>query len=124
MRLPWERGRQSTGMRRRDRTETDGGGTGTPEFPIKAIGKIMNKRIHRATLAVSAAGILWAEVLPARADQTESLEELKAKIQELDQKVKILERNRELDTEAAEAKAKDSAKIPIGDRGVAFASAD
>src|ERR1700704_6266754 len=84
----------------------------------------MKMIIHRTALAAWAAGGLLAVGLPVWADQPESLEELKAKISELDQKVKILERNRELDTEAAEAKTKDSPKITIGDRGIAFASAD
>src|SRR5260221_4738318 len=43
---------------------------------------------------------------------------------ELAQKVKILERNRELDKEAAEAKAKEAPKVSIGDRGLSVTSAD
>lgn len=45
-------------------------------------------------------------------------------IQELEQKVKILERNRELDGEAAAAKAKEAPKITMGDRGFGVASAN
>ena len=45
-------------------------------------------------------------------------------IQELEQKVKILERNRELDAESAAAKAKEIPKITIGDRGIGIASAN
>ena len=44
-------------------------------------------------------------------------------IQELEQKVKILERNRELDAEAAAAKAKETPKVTIGERGIGVASA-
>lgn len=42
----------------------------------------------------------------------------------LDQKVRILERNRKLDQEVAEAKAKEAPKIVIGERGFSFTSAD
>src|SRR5215468_1304071 len=45
-------------------------------------------------------------------------------IEELDQQVKILKRNRELDQEAAEAKAKEMPKISIGGDGFSFGSAD
>src|SRR5678815_5448152 len=44
--------------------------------------------------------------------------------EELDQKVKILERNRELEIEAAEAKAKEAPQIKLGAEGFSFASAD
>jgi len=43
---------------------------------------------------------------------------------ELEQKVKILERNRELDVEAAEAKSKEAPKIAIGGDGFSFGNAD
>jgi len=44
-------------------------------------------------------------------------------IEELDQKVKILERERELDQEAQEAKAKEAPRISIGGDGFSFGSA-
>ena len=47
-----------------------------------------------------------------------------ALVQELDQKVRVLERNRELEVEAAEAKAKQAPTLTIGEKGFAFASAD
>jgi phosphate-selective porin OprO/OprP len=47
-----------------------------------------------------------------------------ARTDELEQKVKVLERNRELDVEAAEAKAKDAPKITIGSDGFSFGNAD
>ena len=47
----------------------------------------------------------------------------KQRFQELDQKVKILERERELDQEAQEAKAKEAPRISIGGNGFSFASA-
>jgi phosphate-selective porin OprO/OprP len=48
----------------------------------------------------------------------------KARTGELEQKVKVLERNRELDVGAAEAKAKDAPKITIGGDGFSFGNAD
>ena len=45
-------------------------------------------------------------------------------IGELDQEVKILQRNRELDQEAAEAKAKEAPKISVGDQGFSLSSAN
>ncbi len=45
------------------------------------------------------------------------------RVQELDQQVKILERNRELDAEAAEAKAKTAPTLTLNDRGISFSSA-
>src|SRR6266705_51565 len=48
----------------------------------------------------------------------------KQRIADLDQKVKILERSRELDLEASEAKAKEAPQITIGRDGFSLASAD
>ncbi|HEY6168003.1 MAG TPA: porin [Verrucomicrobiae bacterium] len=45
-------------------------------------------------------------------------------MQELDQKVKVLERNRELDQEEKEAKAKEALKISVDERGFAVGSPD
>src|SRR6185369_13176946 len=57
-------------------------------------------------------------------DQGEELKRLKQQLQELDQKVKILERNKELEAEAAEAKAKDTPKFSMGAGGLQASSAD
>src|SRR5205814_1469140 len=54
----------------------------------------------------------------------DTLESLKQQIQQLDQKVRLLERNRELENEAADGKTNDVAKITIDQRGFSFASAD
>ena len=48
----------------------------------------------------------------------------KQRIADLDQKVKILEHSRELDLEASEAKAKEAPQITIGRAGFSLASAD
>jgi len=61
----------------------------------------------------------------ARADATsDAIGDLKQQIEALDQKVKVLERQKELDTEAAETKAKDTPKISVGNSGLSAASAD
>ncbi len=49
---------------------------------------------------------------------------LRKQIQELDQKVRVLERNRELETEAAEAKRVDTPRLTAGQEGFGFSSAD
>jgi phosphate-selective porin OprO/OprP len=60
-----------------------------------------------------------------RADATtDAIEELKQQIQQLDQKVRVLERQKELDVEASDAKAKEAPKITIGNAGLSAASGD
>jgi phosphate-selective porin OprO and OprP len=59
------------------------------------------------------------------ADSTsDAISELKQQIQELDQKVRVLERQKELDTESADAKAKDTPRITVGNTGLSVSSAD
>lgn len=53
-----------------------------------------------------------------------SLQAEKAQLEEVDQKTRILERNRELEEEAVQAKAKESPRITIGEKGFAMSSAD
>src|SRR6266536_1629877 len=57
-------------------------------------------------------------------DTIDTIKSLKQQIEQLDQKIRILERNRELEKEAAEAKASDAPKISIGEKGFSFGSAD
>ena len=45
-------------------------------------------------------------------------------IRELDQKIRVLERNQELATEAAEARAKETPRLSVGNGGFALSSAD
>jgi phosphate-selective porin OprO/OprP len=74
-------------------------------------------------LATLAAGLTVGHNI--RADDTaDAIKELKRQIQELDQKVRILEREKELDTDAADAKAKEAPRIVIGDNGVSIGSAN
>jgi phosphate-selective porin OprO/OprP len=62
--------------------------------------------------------------LPLFAQESETIESLKEQIQQLDQKVRILERNRELDQETADTKAKSATKLSLGASGFAVTSAD
>src|SRR6266536_5768922 len=48
----------------------------------------------------------------------------KQRVEELDQQVKALERERRMDAEAAEARAKDAPKISIGQQGFSLSSAN
>lgn len=71
------------------------------------------------------AGLLILSAACSRADDTtDEITKLKKLVQDLDQKVKILERNRELESETAAAKKSDSAKLTVGQKGVIFTSAD
>src|SRR5881628_50468 len=68
------------------------------------------------------AALLVAPVVVSAADDT--IESLKKQIQELDQKLRILERKAELDSEAAATKAKDAPRLSAGASGFSFSSAD
>ncbi len=67
-------------------------------------------------LSVASGGIA------AKADDT--LEQLKAQIRELDQKVRVLERKQEIDKEAAAEKSKTAPAISAGPSGFSLRSAD
>jgi phosphate-selective porin OprO/OprP len=57
-------------------------------------------------------------------DQNDELKKLKQQLEALDQKVKILERNKELEAEAAEAKAKTLPSVTLGAGGLNVSTAD
>ncbi len=57
-------------------------------------------------------------------EQKQGAPQQAAVVQDLDQKVRILERQRELDQDAATAKAATSPKITLGENGFSFSSAD
>lgn len=60
-----------------------------------------------------------------RADETtDAINELKQEIQTLDQKVRVLEQQKELDTEAADAKGKEAPRLTVGNTGLSAASGD
>lgn len=55
---------------------------------------------------------------------TDTINALKEQIHALDQKVRVLERQRELEGEAAAAKAKEAPRVTVGNNGLAASSAD
>jgi len=62
--------------------------------------------------------------LAARAADDADIQTLKQQIQELDQKIRILEREREIDQDGVAAAAKTTPKISLGGNGIVFSSAD
>src|SRR5437868_3486783 len=57
-------------------------------------------------------------------DRDEELKRLKEQLQELDQKVRILERNKELETDAADAKSKTLPTLNLGAGGLNVSTGD
>jgi phosphate-selective porin OprO/OprP len=80
--------------------------------------------IPAKTLAVSLAIASQLASFADAAEDAESIEALKQQIQELDQKLRVLERKQELDKEAAAEKAKTSTSISFGGNGLTARSAD
>ncbi|MDR2220150.1 MAG: OprO/OprP family phosphate-selective porin [Methylobacillus sp.] len=62
--------------------------------------------------------------IPALADDSQELEELRARIQELDQKIRVLDRKNEIAVEEAAAKEKEKPVLVAGEKGFGFKSAD
>jgi len=60
----------------------------------------------------------------ALANDSDELEKLRQSVQELDQKIKVLDRKGELAEEAAAAKKKETPIVKAGTSGFSFASAD
>ncbi|HEU4709377.1 MAG TPA: porin, partial [Methylophilaceae bacterium] len=81
--------------------------------------KIQTKLIIRA---LAAGGVLLGSSL-AQADDGE-IERLRSLIQELDQKVRVLERKDELAAEEAAAQKKEAPVVVAGDKGFGIKSAD
>jgi phosphate-selective porin OprO/OprP len=77
-----------------------------------------NRWMVLAALLSAQTGYVLAE------DQNDELNRLKQQLQQLDQKVKILERNRELDGEAADAKARTVPSVTLGAGGLNVSTAD
>ena len=82
----------------------------------------------KPTLGAVAAAVIGSQSMTTNhllADDTaDTINGLKQQIEQLDQKVRILERNRELEKETADTKPKDAPKISIGEKGFSFGSAD
>src|SRR5687768_6872332 len=83
----------------------------------------MTNKTRQVVLAASALGILCA-THPAIAQESETIRELKSQVQELDQKLRVVERRLELERDAATEKSKSAASISAGAGGFSFRSAD
>lgn len=83
----------------------------------------MKIQIKRITHALIAGGILLGGNL-AYADDREEIEKLRALVQELGQKIKVLDRKSELAAEEAAAKKKETPIVTAGDKGFSLKSAD
>src|SRR5947207_5772059 len=79
---------------------------------------------HWAVAAVMIGSQTIAANLLLAADTTDTINSLKQQIEQLDQKVRVLERNRELEKEATENNTKEAPKISAGERGFSFGSSD
>src|SRR5436190_21033901 len=77
-----------------------------------------NRWMVIAALLSAQTGYVLAE------DQNDELNRLKQQLQQLDQKVRILERNKELEAEAAEAKGKTLPLVTLGAGGLSVSTAD
>ena len=81
----------------------------------------------KPSLGAVAAAVIGSQTMTIHhllADTADTINGLKQQIEQLDQKVRILERNRELEKETADTKPKDAPKISIGEKGFSFGSAD
>jgi phosphate-selective porin OprO/OprP len=75
-------------------------------------------------IAVLLAGGLAAGENVRGDDTADAINQLKQEIDALDQKVRVLERQKEIETEAAEAKSKETPRITVGNNGLSVGSAD
>ncbi|MCE9633608.1 MAG: OprO/OprP family phosphate-selective porin [Methylophilales bacterium] len=80
------------------------------------------KTKHIITLLVSAG--VFAASGSALANDSDELEKLRALVQELDQKVRVLDRKNELAEEAAATKKKETPIVNASEKGFGFKSAD
>ena len=62
--------------------------------------------------------------LPALASDQEEIQRLKALVEELDQRIRVLDRKQELAAEASKEKEKNAVIVNAGDKGFGFKSAD
>lgn len=81
-------------------------------------------KVSKTLLIVTLAGGLAATPRVWADDTADQIKALREQIDALDQKVRVLERQKELDVEATDAKAKETPKIVVGDKGLSVASAD
>lgn len=83
----------------------------------------MQFRIKGITAALVASGVLLGSNL-AHANDSEELEQLRALVQELDQKIRVLDRKNELAEEKAAEDKKSAPVIKTGSEGFGFQSGD
>ena len=83
----------------------------------------MTNKTRQVALTMSAVGSLWAAT-PGLAQESETIRELKSQVQELDQKLRVVERRLELERETASEKSKSTPVISAGAGGFSFRSAD
>ena len=81
--------------------------------------KVLGRPLSRLLIASAIAA-----ALPAYADDTAEIEKLKAQIQELDQRLRILDRKQELVNEDVAAKQKAAPIVTASDKGFGIKSAD
>jgi phosphate-selective porin OprO/OprP len=78
----------------------------------------------RTALVTALAAVSLTASLPAQTASASDLDALREQIRQLDQKLRVLERNTELKDEAAVAAAKKQPKLTVGDNRIEVASAD
>jgi len=83
----------------------------------------MTNKTRKVALTVSALGTLWAAT-PGLAQESETIRELKSQVQELDQKLRVVERRLELEREATSEKSKSTPVVSAGAGGFSLRSAD
>jgi len=83
----------------------------------------MTNKTRKVALTVSAVSSLWTAT-PGLAQESETIRELKTQVQELDQKLRVVERRLELERETASEKSKTTPVISAGAGGFSFRSAD
>ncbi len=83
----------------------------------------MQIKLKRITSALIAGGILLGSQA-SFANDSDELEKLRALVQDLDQKIRVLDRKNELAEEAAAAKKKETPVVVAGDKGFGIKSAD
>jgi phosphate-selective porin OprO and OprP len=84
--------------------------------------KTMN--IRKVWLGATVVQLGLGSIFAQAQESSDDINALKRQIQELDQKVRVLERNRELEGEAAEAKKAETPRLTAGQDGFSFSSAD
>lgn len=98
--------------------------SGKPDQPyLGTKGKSMFANLTRKAAFMTTVGLLSQTLTPTLA-HTETIDELKEMIKALDQKVKVLERQQELDKEKAADKGKTAPSISAGASGFSLRSAD